>query len=291
MTAMAAANAPHVYIVAGEESGDRLGAALIRALRARTDGAIRFSGVGGAHMAAEGVPSLFPLGELAIIGFTAIVASLPNILARIRQTADAVIAAKPDILVIVDSPEFTHRVARRVRARAPQIPIVDYVCPSVWAWRSGRAPAMRAYVDHVLALLPFEPDALKRLGGPSSTYVGHPLIEQVGDLRAADPAARLAEPARLLVLPGSRSGEIRHMARCSARRSAGSRRESSRWKSSSRPCRAWCRRCRRRSPHGPYRCGSSRTWTTSGKPSAPRGRRCPNPAPRLWNWPWPACRW
>ena len=232
MPADTARPAPHVFIVAGEESGDRLGAALIRALRARTRafpgevetgspsgnainqklGAIRFSGVGGTHMASEGVPSLFPLGDLAIIGFTAIVARLPSILARIRQTADAVIAAKPDILVIVDSPEFTHRVARRVRARAPHIPIVDYVCPSVWAWRSGRAKAMRAYVDHVLALLPFEPDTLKRLGGPPSTYVGHPLIEQVGALRAADPAARLSGPARLLVLPGSRSGEIRRMA-------------------------------------------------------------------------------
>ena len=109
-------------------------------------------------MAAEGVPSLFPLGELAIIGFGGIPARLPKILRRIRETADAVVSAKPDVLVIIDSPEFTHRVARRVRARAPEIPIVDYVCPSVWAWRPGRARAMRAYVDHVLALLPFEPE-------------------------------------------------------------------------------------------------------------------------------------
>ncbi len=106
-------------------------------------------------------------------------ASLPNILRRIRETADAVIAAKPDVLVIIDSPEFTHRVARRVRAQTPSIPIVDYVCPSVWAWRPGRARAMRAYVDHVLALLPFEPAEMKRLGGPPCTYVGHPLSERV----------------------------------------------------------------------------------------------------------------
>ena len=111
------------------------------------------------------MPSLFPLGDLAIIGFAAIVASLPKILRRIRETADAVIAAKPDVLVIIDSPEFTHRVARRVRARAPSIPIVDYVCPSVWAWRPGRARAMRAYVDHVLALLPFEPEAMHDSAG------------------------------------------------------------------------------------------------------------------------------
>ena len=162
---MTAAPAPHVFLVAGEDSGDRLGAALIAAIRRRIPGA-PFSGVGGAQMAAQGVASLFPLGDLAIIGFAAIPAALPKIVTRIRQTADAVIAARPDVLVIIDSPDFTHRVARRVRARAPEIPIVDYVCPSVWAWRPGRARAMRAYVDHVLALLPFEPEAMRELGGP-----------------------------------------------------------------------------------------------------------------------------
>ena len=134
---------PHVFLVAGEESGDRLGASLISAIRERTQGKAHFSGVGGAHMAAEGVPSLFPLGDLAIVGFSSIPAMLSKILRRIREAADAVIAAKPDVLVIIDSPEFSHRVARRVRERAPDIPIVDYVCPTVWAWRPGRARAMR----------------------------------------------------------------------------------------------------------------------------------------------------
>jgi lipid-A-disaccharide synthase len=209
-----AAAVPHVFLVAGEESGDRLGAALIAALRGRLRGRVRFSGVGGAHMAEEGVSSPFPIGELAIIGFSSIPARLPGILRRIREAAGAVIAVRPDVLVIIDSPEFTHRVARRVRWRAPQIPVIDYVCPSVWAWRPGRAKAMRAYVDHVLALLPFEPAALQRLGGPPCTYVGHPLIEQVGDLRpnAAEAARRLADPPLLLVLPGSRSGEIQRLA-------------------------------------------------------------------------------
>jgi len=205
---------PHVFLVAGEESGDRLGAALIAAIRQRTQGNVRFSGVGGVHMAAEGVPSIFPLGELAIIGFAAIMAGLPKILRRIRETADAVIAANPDVLVIIDSPEFTHRVARRVRARAPDIPVVDYVCPSVWAWRSGRARAMRGYIDHVLALLPFEPKVLHELDGPPCSYVGHPLIERVGDLRpnGLEKRLRMAGPPLLLVMPGSRSGELRRMA-------------------------------------------------------------------------------
>jgi lipid-A-disaccharide synthase len=120
--------------------------------------------------------------------------------------------APTDMLVIIDSPDFTHRVAKRVRARDPSIPIVDYVSPSVWAWRSGRARAMRSYVDHVLALLPFEPEAYQRLRGPPCSYIGHPLIEQLGSLRpnAEEQARRDAEPPVLLVLPGSRRSEIRH---------------------------------------------------------------------------------
>lgn len=204
---------PHIFLVAGEESGDRLGASLIGAIKRRVPDA-RFSGVGGTHMAAHGVVSPFPLGDLAIIGFSAIIGSLPKILRRIREAADAVVAAKPDILVIIDSPEFTHRVARRVRRIAPHIPIVDYVCPSVWAWRSGRARAMRSYVDHVLALLPFEPEAMQRLGGPPTTFVGHPLGEHIEALRpnAEEARRRMSDPPVLLVLPGSRSGEIRRMA-------------------------------------------------------------------------------
>ena len=200
-----------IYLVAAEESGDALGAALIRGLRADARDAIKLAGVGGRAMAAEGVVSPFSIDELAIVGISAIPARLPLILRRIRQTADAVIAARPDALVIIDSPDFTHRVARRVRARAPSIPIVDYVSPSVWAWRSGRARAMRAYVDCVLAILPFEPAAHQRLGGPRCVYVGHPLIERLADLRPGPREAerRRAKPPLVLVLPGSRSSEIR----------------------------------------------------------------------------------
>ena len=204
----------HIFLIASEESGDRLGAPLIAAIRHRAQGQVHFSSIGGAHMAAEGVPSLFPLGDLAIIGFAAIPASLPKILRRIREAADAVISAKPDALVIIDSPEFTHRVAKRVRAKLPEISIIDYVCPSVWAWRPGRARAMRSYVDHVLALLPFEPKVMAELAGPPCTYVGHPLIERLDELRPKDLEKRLrfADPPLLLVLPGSREGEIRRMA-------------------------------------------------------------------------------
>jgi lipid-A-disaccharide synthase len=208
------ARAPHVFLVAGEESGDRLGAALIAAIKRRTQGRARFSGVGGAHMAEQGVRSRFSIDDLSLMGFADLPARLPKIFRRIRETADAVIAAKPDVLVIIDNPEFTHRVARKVRAREPAIPIVDYVCPSVWAWRPGRARAMRAYVDHVLALLPFEPAAMQRLQGPPTSFVGHPLGEQVALLRpnAEETRRRLSSPPLLLVLPGSRAGEIKRMA-------------------------------------------------------------------------------
>jgi lipid-A-disaccharide synthase len=202
----------HIYFIATEESGDRLGAALIRALRERRGDSLVVKGIGGRAMAEQGISSLFPIDDLAIIGFAAVVKQLPMLLRRIRAAADDVLAAQPDMLVIIDSPDFTHRVARRVRAKNPDIKIVNYVSPSVWAWRSGRARAMRGYVDHVLALLPFEPQAHRRLGGPPCTYVGHPLIEQIASLRpsASEQARRDASPPLLLVLPGSRRGEIRH---------------------------------------------------------------------------------
>jgi lipid-A-disaccharide synthase len=204
-----------IFIIAGEESGDRLGAALMTAIAAQLGGSVEFAGVGGGAMAERGVVSLFPLAEIAVNGFAAIPARLPRILRRIREAAAAAVAAAPDALVIIDSPDFTHRVARRVRAMAQDIPIVDFVSPTVWAWRPGRAAAMRRYVDHVLALLPFEPDAHRRLGGPACTYVGHPLIEAVAMLRpnVQEAARRNAEPPLILVLPGSRASEIsRHLA-------------------------------------------------------------------------------
>jgi lipid-A-disaccharide synthase len=163
-------------------------------------------------MAREGLQSLFPIEELSIIGLAAVLRKLPSILKLITRATEDVLRARPDVLVIIDSPDFTHRVAKRVRQRDPSIPVVNYVSPTVWAWRPGRAKAMRAYVDHVLALLPFEPEAHQRLGGPPCTYVGHPLIEQIDALRpnAEEQARRETKPPVLLVLPGSRRSEIRH---------------------------------------------------------------------------------
>ena len=178
----------------------------------RQRGGVTFLGVGGPAMIGQGLSSLFPMSDIAVMGIVPVVLRLRLLLRRIAETARAVIAVQPDVLVIIDSPDFTHRVAKRVRAAAPSIPIINYVSPTVWAWRSGRAAKMAAYVDHLLALLPFEPAAHRRLGGPRCTYVGHPLIRRIDELndhsidRRSEPEAPL-----ILVLPGSRRSEIRRL--------------------------------------------------------------------------------
>ena len=209
---MPSAPAPEkrIFIIAGEESGDQLGGKLMRALKARLPQGAAFSGVGGAAMQAEGLTSVFPVSDIAVMGVAAILQRLPLLLRRINACARACIAARPDVLILVDCPEFSHRVARRVRRALPNVPVIDYVCPSVWAWRSGRARKMRGYIDEVLTLLPFEPAALERLGGPPGTYAGHPLIERLRELRpnAQEARARKSAPPLVLALPGSRRSEI-----------------------------------------------------------------------------------
>jgi lipid-A-disaccharide synthase len=209
------AQAKRIFVVAGEHSGDVLGGKLIHALREKAGaGAFEFAGVGGDHMQEAGVPSIFPLADIAVMGPVAILARLPKLVRRVYRTVDAALAFNPDAVVIIDSPEFTHPIAKRIRQRRPSIPIIDYVSPSVWAWRPGRARKMRPYVDHLLALLPFEPEAHKRLGGPPCTYVGHPLIERAPWIDALDAESlrdRLGlQPGLpvLVVLPGSRPSEV-----------------------------------------------------------------------------------
>lgn len=199
-----------VFLVAVEESGDRLGAALMRALRQRSTDPLRFAGVGGREMAAEGLTGLFPIDDFSIIGFAAIPGRLPRIVSHMYRIVRAVLMQRPQALVIIDSPAFTLWVARFVRWFDRSIPIIDYVSPSVWAWHASRARSMKRYVDHVLALLPFEPEVHRRLGGPPCSYVGHPLIEEVAKLRPSETEARrrMADPPIVLAMPGSRSAEI-----------------------------------------------------------------------------------
>ncbi len=200
-----------VFIVAGEESGDILGANLMRELRARL-GDVRFLGVGGRRMSEAGISSLLPISEISLHGIGEVVLRIPRLLSRIAEISAAVVAADPDVLVLVDVPSFNLRVARRVRALNPKIPIVDYVSPTVWAYFAWRARRMAPHVDRLLALLPFEPAVHRQLGGPSTVYVGHPVIERLAELRpAAGERSPLGPRPVLLVLPGSRRSEIRRL--------------------------------------------------------------------------------
>jgi lipid-A-disaccharide synthase len=198
-------------MVAGEESGDLLGADLVGALKAASGRDVALSGVGGGHLQALGLTSLFDPGEIALMGATAILKDLPRLISRIGETARTLVEDRPDCLVTIDSPDFSLRVAKKVRTADPSIPIIHYVCPSVWAWRPQRAPRMRAYVDHILCILPFEPAELQRLGGPPGTFVGHRLTHDAGIARAAEAQAARGkgQEKTLVILPGSRRSEVR----------------------------------------------------------------------------------
>lgn len=205
-----------IAIVAGEESGDLLGADIVRSLRQITGREVRLVGLGGRHLGELGLVSPFDAGEIALMGFSAVLRDLPRLIRRIGQLAKTIAEEKPDCLVTIDSPDFSLRVARKVRAANPSIPIIHYVCPSVWAWRPGRAVAMKPYVDHILCILPFEVKELDRLDGPPGTYVGHRLTHDVGVLAAQKAQALPRDLAQdriktLLVLPGSRRGEVRRL--------------------------------------------------------------------------------
>jgi lipid-A-disaccharide synthase len=205
---------PTVMLVAGEPSGDALGGQLIEGLKALTHGRIRVIGVGGQHMRAQGLHSLFSLDDTSVMGLREVVPRVPRILARIRQAADFAAKMQPDAAVMIDSPDFTHRVAKRIRQKAPDLKLVNYVAPQVWASRADRAKKMAGYFDHVLCLLPFEVPFFEE-AGLKATFVGHPVVERA-------PAAGLgavfraqhkigAEERILVLLPGSRSNEIHYL--------------------------------------------------------------------------------
>lgn len=212
MSTQEATSPKRIFFVIGEASGDRLGTSLVKSIRKVHGDAVAFEGLAGEGLQGEGLTSLFDIEDIAVMGFGPVIARLPTIFRRLSDTVNAILASKPDLVVLIDSPDFTHRVAKRVRAKAPDIPIVGWVSPSVWAWRPGRAKAMRGYVDHLLVLLPFEVEAHRQLDGPPATYVGHPLVEDLESLRPRSvderPLLGLGTTPTVLVLPGSRSGEI-----------------------------------------------------------------------------------
>lgn len=202
-------------VIAGEASGDALALRFLTVLRQRLgDRPLEIVGVGGESLIAQGLRPLFPQSDIAVMGFGPVLARLPLLLRRMSDAAKGVVAFAPDLLLTIDSPDFSLRVAKKVRRASSAIPIAHWVCPSVWAWRSGRARKMAPHVDRILALLPFEPAALERLGGPKTIYVGHPLIERLAELRpSAEEQVRRNAPSTpdILVLPGSRRSEISHL--------------------------------------------------------------------------------
>lgn len=202
-----------VFMIAGEPSGDALGARLMAALRDLTGGKIETAGIGGEMMREQGLESLFPMSELSVMGITEILPHLPNLLRRIRQTAEAVDKAAPDALITIDSPDFTRRVARRVKNRS--IPRIHYVAPTVWAWRPWRAKGFARDFTHLLALLPFEPPWFEKVG-LSCRFVGHPVLESGAD-KGDGSAFRhrhgiAVDDTLICVLPGSRRGEVSRLA-------------------------------------------------------------------------------
>ncbi|MGR3501313.1 lipid-A-disaccharide synthase [Pseudaestuariivita sp.] len=205
--------ARHVFVVAGEPSGDKLGAALMDGMRARLGDTVQFSGVGGPLMTARGLSSIFPMDDISIMGLGAILRQYRTLKARIRQTADAAIAAQPDVVITIDLPEFSLRVAKEIKARS-DLRCVHYVAPTVWAWRPGRATRMAAHVDHVLALLPFEPPYMTA-AGMACDFVGHPVVTEPVATEAEAGAFRaetgIGDAPLLMVLPGSRRSEVAHM--------------------------------------------------------------------------------
>lgn len=203
-----------VFLVAGEASGDALGAALMAGLRDLAPG-VEFAGVGGPLMAALGLASLFPMDELSIMGLAEVLPKYLHLKRRIRQTAEALSAFAPDVVVTIDSPDFCLRVLALARAANPDVKTTHYVAPSVWAWRPGRAARMARVVDHVLALLPFEPPYMQA-AGMSCDFVGHPVVAEPQATPAEAEAFRVTQGIAagaplVLVLPGSRRGEVERL--------------------------------------------------------------------------------
>jgi lipid-A-disaccharide synthase len=199
-----------VFVIAGEPSGDRLGGALMAGLRELVPD-VRFAGVGGASMAAQGLTSLFDMSELSVMGLVEVLPRYPQLVRRMKQTVQAALEMEPDVIVTIDSPDFCLRVLRRVREAAPAIRTVHYVAPTVWAWRPHRAAKMTGLVDQVLTLFPFEPPYMEAVG-MRADFVGHPVVAEpqasAEEARAFREARGIGDAPLVLVLPGSRRGEV-----------------------------------------------------------------------------------
>ena len=200
-----------IFIIAGEESGDKLGSAIIDSLREVFDGSISFVGIGGNGMMNRGFESIFPMTDLSIMGFIEIASQYGNLKNRLNQTINSILDEKPDILLTIDAPEFCFRVAKKIKLLNKNIPIAHYVAPSVWAWRPNRVKKISKFVDHILALFPFEPHYFRDVG-IKCDFVGHPIVsENLADEESITEFKKeysLSNEPIILCLPGSRKSEI-----------------------------------------------------------------------------------
>ncbi|MBM3468292.1 MAG: lipid-A-disaccharide synthase [Alphaproteobacteria bacterium] len=200
-----------IFLSAGEPSGDFLGSQLMKALKKLLGDSIKFTGIGGPLMTAEGLTSLFPMEELSVMGFAEVLPHIWRIKKRIQQTVEAIETQRPDAVVTIDSPGFNFRVGKALKKRIRSIPLIHYTAPSVWAWRAKRAKSIAKFLDHLLVLFPFEPLYFEKEGLPT-TFVGHPVVEmnlsQKKDLTFRDRHRIPYDVPLLTLLPGSRRAEV-----------------------------------------------------------------------------------
>lgn len=203
-----------IFIIAGEDSGDKLGAAIIDGLNNILDTPPIYVGIGGNGMKSRGLESIFPMSDLSVMGFIEIFLQYKNLKERINQTIISILDEKPDILLTIDAPEFCFRVAKKIKSLNSNISIVHYVAPSVWAWRSKRAKKITKFIDHLMALFPFEPNYFHDVG-LSCEFVGHPIISEnpVEDKIITEFKKEycLKDQPIILCLPGSRKSEINRL--------------------------------------------------------------------------------
>jgi lipid-A-disaccharide synthase len=194
-------SALRLFVLAGEPSGDKIGADLVRRLRARTE--VEVAGVGGDALASVGVKSLFDMNELSVMGWADVLPRLPKLLWRARQVAKTIVRTRPDVVVLVDAQVFSAVVAKQIHKAAPDIPVLLCVAPAVWAWKPERAKDLKPHFREVMAVLPFEPAFMRGAGGPETTYIGHPAVDALKFRESVPPTGPI------LLLPGSRDGELR----------------------------------------------------------------------------------
>ena len=200
-----------IFIIAGEPSGDRLGAMLVKSLRKKCSHKLDIYGIGGSDLLSNGLKPIFPISDISVMGFTSVLLNINRLIKRIKETSSAIVSLNPDIVITIDSPDFCFRVAKRVKRTKPSVKIIHYVAPQIWAWREGRAKNMKKYIDHLIAIFPFEKIYFDKYNLPCS-YFGNPLVELDFSLADIDIFTSVnnirKDYFKILLFPGSRISDV-----------------------------------------------------------------------------------